>query len=300
LNNTYSVEPRVGLKWQLHNKHSLSVGYGLHSQIQPLTAYFIESKNTNGDKIQVNKNLGMSKSHHVVLGYNWDFLKNTHLKTEFYYQYLENIPISKQSSIFSMTNSGSGFGQFFPDTMVNEGIGHNYGVELTIEKYLDKGWYILFSSSLFEGIYKGSDGVERNTAFNGNYTLNLLGGKEFEFNPKKKDRKIIHSLLLDAKVVLTGGNRYIPIDLAKSKLQKRAVYDFDKAYENKHPDYFRADFNLGYKMSFGKISQEFTFSLQNMTNRKNVFSQRFNPVNNELEYTYQRGISPMGTYKIMF
>ena len=60
------------------------------------------------------------------------------------------------------------------------------------------------------------------------------------------------------------------------------------------------EINLSIKIRNTKISQEFTFSLQNMSNRKNVFSQRFNKETNELEYTYQRGIFPMGTYKIMF
>ncbi|MBK7028533.1 MAG: TonB-dependent receptor [Bacteroidales bacterium] len=40
LNNSLSVEPRLGLKYEIDSKSSLTFGYGLHSQTQPLNVYF--------------------------------------------------------------------------------------------------------------------------------------------------------------------------------------------------------------------------------------------------------------------
>jgi len=62
---------------------------------------------------------------------------------------------------------------------MNEGTGENYGLEFTLERFFSKGYYVLGTASLFQSTYKGSDGIERSTAFNGQYVLNLLGGKEF-------------------------------------------------------------------------------------------------------------------------
>ncbi len=47
-----------------------------------------------------------------------------------------------------------------------------HGVELTIENFLNDGYYFLLTTSLFDSKYKGGDGITRNTAFNGNYVFN--------------------------------------------------------------------------------------------------------------------------------
>ena len=40
MNNSYSIEPRTSLKWRFKSNQSLSIGYGLHSQLQPFYFYF--------------------------------------------------------------------------------------------------------------------------------------------------------------------------------------------------------------------------------------------------------------------
>ena len=56
----------------------------------------------------------------------------------------------------------------------NKGEGTNYGLEFTLEKFYSKGYYFLFTTSLFDSKYKGSDGNKRNTRFNGNYVFNAF------------------------------------------------------------------------------------------------------------------------------
>ena len=38
-------------------------------------------------------------------------------------------------------------------------------LELTLERFLDKGFYYLVTASVFESKYKGSDNIWRNTCF---------------------------------------------------------------------------------------------------------------------------------------
>ena len=40
LNDDYSLEPRLGLKWQATTKSSFSYGFGLHSRAEPISVYF--------------------------------------------------------------------------------------------------------------------------------------------------------------------------------------------------------------------------------------------------------------------
>ncbi len=114
------------------------------------------------------------------MGYDINITKYFRLKTELYGQYIYNAAVEKTPSSFSMLNAGSDFG--FPDktNLVNNGKGYNYGIELTAERFLNKGFYYLLTVSLFESKYKGSDNVWRNTAFNSNYVVNVLGGKGME------------------------------------------------------------------------------------------------------------------------
>lgn len=44
LNNSLSVEPRLGLKWKLKENQSLSFGAGIHSQLQPMSIYFYNTQ----------------------------------------------------------------------------------------------------------------------------------------------------------------------------------------------------------------------------------------------------------------
>ena len=59
-----------------------------------------------------------------------------------------------------MLNAGDFFGIPSVDSMVNEGTGYNYGLELTVEKFLSRNYYVLLTGSLFDSKYKGYDGID--------------------------------------------------------------------------------------------------------------------------------------------
>ena len=72
LNDKYSIEPRAGLKWNINSKNALSFAYGLHSKSPNLAVYFRQTEMANGDIVTPNTDLGFTKSHHFVLGYDWN------------------------------------------------------------------------------------------------------------------------------------------------------------------------------------------------------------------------------------
>ncbi|MBI5217769.1 MAG: TonB-dependent receptor [Bacteroidia bacterium] len=283
LNNDFAVEPRFNFKWKLNAMHSLSIGFGAHSQLQPMLFYFVETKLPDNSRIQTNKNLTFTRSNQVVLGYDFLITENMRLKTEVYYQQLLKIPVERKSSTFSIINFGSEFYQSRIDSLVNNGAGKNYGIELTVEHFLTKNYYYLFTASLFESKYTGSDSVERNTLFNGNYVVNALGGYKFKIGK-------YNSLSLDLKIVSAGGKRYIPIDTALSRVAHAAVYDFARAYEKRYPDYFRIDVRAGMKFNFPKFNMEFGIDVQNITNHRNFFLESYDPKENKVNYDYQLGL----------
>lgn len=306
-NKTFALEPRAGLKWKIGDKTTLSAGYGVHNQLPPTRLFFRHQSDEfgnviykNGKSFIPNKNLKMIKSDHYILAFDRSIGEHTRVKMEAYYQNLSNVPVDHKSNYYSVLNFGANFDLAFPDTLENNGSGKNYGVELTLERFLHNGFYYLVTGSVYESKYKGSDGIERNTAFNGNYTFNALVGKEFNFKSKKVEKKNASSLIVDLKFTLNGGQRYTPIDIEASKIASTSIYDYDNAYQDKYKDYFRTDLKIGYKLNGKKITQEWSLNIQNMTNSKNVFAQSYDAEKNELVTQYQIGLLPIMQYKILF
>jgi len=301
LNNNYSIEPRIGVTYQVNESNFINLGYGLLSQSPPLNALFSETLLSDGTKSQPNTGLGFTKSNQVVLGYQLRFNPTLHFKTEVYYQQIFDAVTNAQPGSYSALNNGSFFTPV-PDSLSNEGTGFNTGIEFTFEQYMNKGLYYMFTVSLFDSKYKGSDEIERNTAFNGNYIINALGGSEFELNKKtpKADRKKILYIVLDSKMTFAGGNRYTPIDLPASQAAGEVVYDESLAFIQQLEPYFRWDIRLGLKILGRKTTQEWTIDIQNLTNRKNTFSVSYNPETGDEIVVTQLGLFPVFQYRIYF
>jgi len=293
LNNSWVLEPRIGLRWSLMENQSLSIGSGFHSQLQPIYTYFNETHITDEQVIQTNRNLDFSKSIHVVMGYEVAVKQNLRLKLESYYQYNYDIPVEIKPSYISMANAGADFTTPSIDSLVNKGTGKNYGLELTVEKFYSHGYYLLTTASIFQSKYKGSDGIERNTAFNGNYTLNILAGKEFKLGKNS-------ALTIDYKLTVAGGKRFLPVNLEASKIKGEAVYFESMAYQEKYKDYFRTDIKIGYKRNGKKVTQELSVDFQNFTNSQNIFQKTYNPITQSISTQYQLGLFIVPTFKLYF
>ena len=298
LNNSFSVEPRFALKYDLNELSSVSVGYGLHSQMQPINVYYLQTKNADGSTSYNNKNLDFTKSHQFVLGYDLQPFEDWRIKTEVYYQRLYNVPVNTYSSIYSMLNTGASFKTDLADSLVNKGTGRNYGIELTIEKFFSNGYYGLCTSSLYDSKYTASDGVERNTAFNGKYVFNVLFGKEWKVGDEEQN-----TLSSDIKITNAGGRYHTPIDVTASQMTGRMMLKGDEyAYTSRYANYFRMDIKVGFTLnsSTSQISHSFSLDLQNVTNNKNVFSEEYDDAQRGIKTTYQLGFFPNFIYKLQF
>jgi len=294
LNKSKNIEPRFAIKWQIKNNQSVSFGAGMHSQLQPSNYYFYINPDID-NSVATNINMGLSKAFHSVIKYDYNLSKDMRIRAEVYYQKLYNIPISKSFGAFSMLNEGSGFYFNLLDSLENKGTGTNYGLEFTVEKFYSDNYYFLVTSSFFQSKYKGFDNISRNTTFNGNYIINALGG--YEYNLDNKNKKV---LTFNIKTTLAGGKRYIPIDLEKSKEEGKEILIFEDAYLKKYKDYFRTDIRIGFKLNGKKITQEWAISIQNVTNKKNVFQRQYSVKTNKVNTEYQTGLLPLGVYKIYF
>jgi hypothetical protein len=213
---------------------------------------------------------------------------------EAYHQWLTNVAVGMEpTSTYALSNE---IWDGVRDSLVSKGKGRNYGVELTLEKFFSKGSYFLLSASLFNSNYKTLEDTWRNTRFNGKYLVTFTGGKEFTLSEKRKGRVIGFNM----KFIYAGGYYDNPIDLAQSQLEGHTVYDEDRAFTEKMPDYFRADIRLSLKRNYTKWTSTVSIDIQNVTNRKNVFNKYYNAENNAVEYNYQAPLIPVLSYRVEF
>jgi hypothetical protein len=291
-NHTSSIEPRASVKWDMGRKNSIAFGYGLHTQLQGLGVYFARQKNVAGGVDYPNKDLEFTRSHHFVLSHNYQLAKNLRLKTEVYYQYLFDVPVStSDTNIFSTLNI---IDDYVVMPLVNRGKGKNYGVEISLEKYLSNNFYFTLSNSFYQSKYTAADGMERNTRFNGNYIINLTGGKEF-VNEKKA-----RAFGINIKTICAGGYRNIPVDIERSRLAGYTILNMEEAYSQQNPAYFRTDLRVSMKWNRRHLTSILSLDIQNVTNRLNIFSQWYDINSNQMINTYQTGIIPVVNYKIEF
>ena len=104
----------------------------------PIYIYFAGRQNEDGSYDQYNKDLGFLRSTHYVLAYDNSLNNSLRIRIETYYQRLSNIPVEVESSSYSVLNAGAELNRFFPDRLINEGTGENYGVEFTLENFSAK------------------------------------------------------------------------------------------------------------------------------------------------------------------
>jgi hypothetical protein len=300
--NSTLIEPRLGLKWRKSSNETVGLGYGMHSQVQPLYIYntiFTDSvSQTSGTH---NNELGPTRSHHLVLSYEKVIKRNLRIRGEIYYQQLYNVPVELISSSFSLLNQGSGFERFFPDVLTNTGTGINQGVEITVEKFFTNNYYFMATGSLYDSKYKGSDDEERNTDFNGNYIFNFLGGYEYKLGKKDKN-----TLIFGTKYTVGGGKRFSPIDTVATILDGASVVlDGSRRNIYQFKDYSRLDIKIGIRINTKKTTHEISIDIANLLDTQNVLKESYfddldNPGSKIFGKEYQLGRLPNFWYKVNF
>jgi hypothetical protein len=272
LNGKHTLEPRIAARWQIRPGTLLHAGYGNHSTMESVHHYFTEIENEAGVLTQPNKDLGLLRANHYVVGATHQFSRNLIGSVEVYYQDLYNLPVENdESSIFATLNEG---GDFNYVDLVNEGTGRNYGVEFTLERFFADSYYFLVNASLFQSKYTALDGIERNTKFNANYLANILAGKEFS-GWGRKGNQIFG---INTKIFIGGGPKIIPMlrdnqgNLAVDP-ENNIFWDFGKAYEQSLDDLYSVTIFLSYKWNKPQAAHELFLDLINVTNKQGRLSE---------------------------
>jgi hypothetical protein len=300
LNQKSTLEPRLAVNWNINNSSSFHAGYGKHSTMESVHNYYTKIKLADSSIFEPNKNLDLLKADHYVLGYEKHFSKNLMAKVEAYYQYLYNLPVeNNDTSYYATINEGISYRYV---ALVNKGIGKNYGIELTMERFFDDNFYFLINVSIFDSKYKTLEGVWRNTQYNGNYMINILCGKEF----KKLGKKQNNTLAINSKVFFGGGKRYIPLLRdAQGNVAVNAAsdsyWDYGKAYNNRLDNIFQLNMSVSYKINKAHTTHELFLDLMNLTNNQARVSEYYDADEpDKIGYVKQFQFFPNFMYRVYF
>ncbi len=299
-NNKSTLEPRLSINWKINKNSSVHAGYGMHSTTERVHNYYTKIPQDDGSFTEPNKNLGLLKAHHFVLGYEKRFTENLIGKIEVYYQHLYNLPVeNSDTSNYATINEGIDYRYV---ELVNKGSGKNYGVEISIERFFDNNFYFLLNSSLFDSKYKTLEGVWRNTRYNNNYIVNILCGKEFKNLGKKHNQ----TLALNTKIFFEGGQRYIPLlrdaqgNVAVEPGNNR-YFDYSKAYNDKLGNIFLLNLSASYKFNRPGATHEIFLDLMNLTNSQAGMAEYYDAAKpGKVGYITQFGFFPNLMYRLYF
>ncbi|MGJ1285515.1 TonB-dependent receptor [Sphingobacterium spiritivorum] len=286
LNGKTSIEPRAALKWHTNDQNSLALGYGLHSRMEKADVYFVKDVNGN----LANKNLNFTKSHHFMLTYMRKISDNMNLKVEPYFQSLYDVPVSETGS-YSILNRND---FYITQSLVSEGKGKNYGVDITFSKYLTNGMYYMLTTSLFQSRYQSADGDWFDTRYNRRFVANGLIGKEWML-----DRNM---LSVNLKLTTMGGQRYTPVDKAATLAHpdKEVQYDESRQFSEQFSPMFIGDFSISYKMNRRKTAHTFALKSVNATRQKEYLKHKYNIITENIEPVYSTNSLFNVSYKIDF
>ncbi|MCB0546709.1 MAG: carboxypeptidase-like regulatory domain-containing protein [Phaeodactylibacter sp.] len=282
LNQAFSIEPRLGLEWQLNTRESVKLGAGLHSYIGHLSSYLYHSP--FDFDVQPFRNMRLPKSLQFVACYSLRLSDDWHVRPEAYFQYIFDAAVSSDpgqpwASILNILNNYDVF-DYTEASISHKGRGRNVGFELTTEKLFSRGYYGLLTASVYDSRYSTVDGRWFSTQFNGNYIFNLLGGREFTL--RHNDR-----LGINAKFIFAGGNRFSRINEEASKARGVEVLNPNFINSEKAPDYNRIDLLLSYTANNPKSTHKLSLDIQNLFQRRNILEYYFDPAENKVVTAYQ-------------
>lgn len=273
LNNSYSVEPRLSIRWFFLPRHSIYAAGGMYSQILPFEIYAHKDDSDEGED-EEELNLDMMRSVQATLGYQYLITDSWRLRLDAYYQHLYSIPTSADPDHeeFSLLQYGGILPIEHLDSFVQNGLGRNIGVELSVEKLFDKGFYGFFNATYTHARITGFDGVWRISPFAPRYLLRLVAGKEFKIGKRRQN-----SISLDLKATHYNFRYTLSVDEANSALAQQTVYDSHNGYTQKLPAYFRLDFKISFNFNSekAKINHRLAFDFLNVTNYKNVMGYSY-------------------------
>ncbi|MFN0214854.1 MAG: carboxypeptidase regulatory-like domain-containing protein [Saprospiraceae bacterium] len=281
LNYAFSVEPRGSISQKLSENHRVSLAGGFYSQIPPQWLLSYETSLTSSKKISA--------------AYSWQINEKWVLRTEIYQQWITHVSDSPGKSFSILNASEFQLEKFYGFSPM--GSGRNKGIELSIERRLTDGWFLLANTSLSDSKYPRSSGVSDvwvSTRWDIGHIANVVFGKEWQ---REKSAGKERTIGLNFRAVLVGGTREPDLVLQNNTM----IIEDANGYYRQYRDYFRVDVRVYWRKNLGnRRNSTFALDIQNLTGQQNFAYHYYDPHTEKIETKYQLGTIPNFNWRIEF
>ena len=252
------LSPRVAFSYHITDAFSLNANWGIYYQLPPYTT--LGYRNTAGDL--VNTNMTYVKSTHYVLGFDYLFTFNGRASVEGFYKQYNNYPFLLADSV-SLANLGGDFGVIGNQPAVPTNQGRAYGLELTYEQKLYKGFFGIAAVTFVRSEFQDKNNNYVSSSWDNRLIATVTFGKKFGKNWE-----------LGAQYQYLGGAPYTPYDLQATALQSnwdvigRGLPDYDQLNSQRVNGFNRLNLRIDKKWFLSRFNLDLYFDIQNALAQK--------------------------------
>jgi outer membrane receptor protein involved in Fe transport len=287
-------EPRVGLRWQPGAGHVLSASYGVRGQLpqhQLLNMHGFPSLPNNAA-------LGLTRSEDLMVGYAFAVDQRLTVRAEAYRQRLSNVPVLAPGLNLGMPESMGTVNIWDEPLLLPQaptGDGQNSGVELSVDRSFEQGWFALVNGTVYSSTFTDASGTERVSRWDSQWMGNAMGGKEWR---REKDDRV-RTWGVSMRIFAMGGLRHTPLDV---RIREGFAWPVPAgpAWSAQFEDLFRSDLRIYRKMDRKGRTAMWALDLQNVTNTRNAAFIYFDRRKGEVVTKYQLGLIPNLSYRVEF
>lgn len=247
------LSPRVAFSYYFNDKWTLDANWGIYYQLPPYTT--IGFRNGNGEL--VNTNLEYIRSTHYVLGSSYVFPFSAKLSIEGFYKDYNQYPFLLPDSI-SLANLGGDFGVVGNREATSTGTGRAYGLELTWQQKLYKGWFGIAAFTLVRSEFADQNGELTPASWDNGFLASITAGKKFGQNWE-----------IGVQYQFLGGTPYTPFDVAATSNRTnwdnigRAVPDYNRLNTLRLGNLNRLNLRIDRKWFFERFNLDVYLDVQN-------------------------------------
>jgi hypothetical protein len=281
--------PRGALTYRVAKKHKIALSAGLYKQDAPAwTQFFTAPYVPEANRVPY------LSSFQAGIRYTWSPALFWKLSVEAFHQMTENIP-AREYFETSLLNAPEFLLQY-PLALNSQA--RNDGLELSLERNLQNGWFFAANGSVFKSQYQIEQGPWLDSRWDIGHLTNVTFGKEWQ---REKSATMTRTIGVGLRGIWSGGPREADIDLGLSAYNRRTTYDETRGYHRQNPDYFRIDLRVYWKRSLGDHRNSiFALDIQNLSGQQNLAYRFYDPLTKNIENKYQLGPIPNFSWRVEF
>ena len=251
-NNILSnFSPRLAFSYGLSkdNNWKLNFSSGVYFKIPTYTALGFRDSHNN----LINKDLLYTKSHHYVLGIEFNLSSSSRFTVESFYKMYYNYPISVIDNV-SLANKGADFEVLGNEFLLSKGKGKSNGLEFLYQQKLKNNFYAILSYTFFFSKFSNLDNIYLPSVWDNRHLISFTGGYKLKKNWE-----------ISSKLRYTDKTPYAPVNILSSSFSYPEItFDYSQLGNFFLPSFTKLDIRVDKRWNFKSISMNFYIDVENI------------------------------------